>query len=41
MLELPYELANLLVSQANKRAIKHQKQGLEERKNGRTKNQIS
>jgi len=40
MLEFLYKLANLSVSQANKRAIKHYKQGLEERKNGKTKNQI-
>ncbi|RZK01770.1 MAG: hypothetical protein EOO46_19295 [Flavobacterium sp.] len=40
MLELLYKLANLSVSQANKRAMKHHKQGLEERKNGKTKNQI-
>ncbi|KQC02053.1 hypothetical protein [Pedobacter sp. Hv1] len=40
MLEFLYKLANLSVSQANKRAIKHHKQGLEERKNGKTKIQI-
>ena len=40
MLELLYKLANLSVSQANKRVMKHNKKGLEERKNGKTKNQI-
>lgn len=40
MLELLYKLANLSLSQANKRAMKHHKQDLEERKNGKIKNQI-